>query len=129
MIYADTSALVKMVVTEAESTALRSYLVSRDTALSTSQVGAVELGRSARRRNNSTADRALALLSGLEIFPLTTGIAARAQQLEPSTLRTLDAIHVATAIEVRADLVVTYDQRMIEACHANGLEVVSPGAS
>lgn len=56
-------------------------------------------------------------------------MAERARRLPPGVLRSLDAIHVATALELGEDLtaVVSYDQRMIDAATAAGLEVVSPG--
>lgn len=123
----DTSALAKMVVAEAESEALQSHLRSRATTLTTSQIGAIELTRSARRLGISSANHSHALLASIEIAQLNRAIAQRAANLGPATLRTLDAIHVATAIELRVDVVITYDQRMLEACEANGLEVAAPG--
>ncbi|MHA7246366.1 type II toxin-antitoxin system VapC family toxin [Arthrobacter tecti] len=125
----DTSALVKMIVTEAESAKLLTYLGSRDERLATSQIGAVELARSSRRRDSSAASRSKELLASIEIAPLTLEISRKAAELEPFSLRTLDAIHVATADELRAALVISYNQRMIEACAANGLEVAFPGAN
>ena len=69
------------------------------------------------------------VLGSFEVLDLDGPIAASASRLAPPTLRTLDAVHVASAREFGPDLeaLVTYDDRMIAAARANGLPVVSPG--
>jgi predicted nucleic acid-binding protein len=129
VIYADTSALLKLVVAESESEDLLRYLDSLGAVtLVCSEVGHTELLRSARRFGPQSLRTARALLAGIDTAPLTHDIAALAAELTPDSLRTLDALHVATAMDLKADLVVTYDRRMAEACSANDVATASPGA-
>ena len=127
--YLDTSALAKLCTTEAESLALRRWLADAPQPLATSIVGEVELVRSMAKVGGAAASVAETLRRALVILPLSPAVAERARRLPPGVLRSLDAIHVATALELGEDLtaVVSYDQRMIDAATAAGLEVVSPG--
>jgi hypothetical protein len=69
------------------------------------------------------------MLSRVGLLPISGNVAARAATLDPPTLRSPDAIHVASALSIRDDLegLITYDIRMREAAEAHGLTVVSPG--
>ncbi|MBA3529391.1 MAG: type II toxin-antitoxin system VapC family toxin [Propionibacteriaceae bacterium] len=127
MIYADTSALAKLVVAEAETPALRSWFASQSSGLVTNSVGVVELQRLAARVSPDAERTALLLLSRIDRISLTAAALALAGQLPPPELRTLDALHVASAAEL-VDLValLTYDRRMAEAASHLGLPVESP---
>jgi predicted nucleic acid-binding protein len=133
LLYADTSALVKLVVREAESDALESELESWPDVV-TSTVTAIELTRAvARARTDSTAVVAeewtlFGLLAATAEIPLTDQIRASASTRTPVELGTLDAIHLASAVALADDLAgfLTYDRRMGQAATANGLTVLAP---
>jgi predicted nucleic acid-binding protein len=133
VLYADTSALVKLVVREAESDAIEAE-VSRWDLIATSDIAAIELPRAtARARADGRAGVAdgrvvLELLGALAIVPTTDDVRALAATMEPVELRTLDAIHLAAALALGDDLaaVLTYDHRMADAARARGIEVVAP---
>lgn len=128
MIYADTSALAKLVVAEAETPALRSWIARQSSGLVTNSVGEVELQRLAARVSPEAERTALLLLSRIDRISLTAAALVIAGQLPPPELRTRDALHVASAAE-SVDLValLTYDRRMAEAASNLGLPVDSPG--
>lgn len=130
-IYLDTSALAKLVVDEPESPALTQFIAKTSAQVTTSQVGDVELIRAVLRRAPASLDVALEVLTQTVTLPINRSIQLKASYFEPPSIRALDAIHIATALEIRADLncVVTYDRRMIEASERAGLRVMSPGMS
>lgn len=123
--YLDASALVKLVIAEADSLAmLRWYLESE--RVITSRIGLIETERAVARRDHDTV-RLRAVLDQIEVFDLDDDIGRRAGALVPASLRTLDAIHVATALAIGAlDAFVTYDDRQAEAARTVGLPVVRP---
>lgn len=134
VLYADTSALVKLVVREAESDAIEAE-VSRWDRIATSDITAIELPRAtARARADGRVGVAdsrvvLELLAALVIVPTTDDVRALAATMEPVELRTLDAIHLAAALALGDDLaaVLTYDRRMADAARSRGIDVVAPG--
>ena len=122
-LYLDTSALVKLLVHEAESEAFEVELL-RWSKLATSLVTNVELPRAVSRareeRPNSVVDGSLALrgvLASATTIPLDERIVGEARNVKPSTVGALDAIHVASALSLCDDLsaVATYDKRMQDA--------------
>jgi predicted nucleic acid-binding protein len=125
--YLDASALVKLIVSERETPALLTYLADLPKRL-TSVVSAVEVPRAAARRGLAAADQLAYLGDAVDLFDLDAGILEAAASVQPVGLRTLDAIHLATALSLRDDLaaVVSYDRRLAEAALAAGLPVVSP---
>jgi uncharacterized protein len=130
--YFDASALVKLVRSEAESQALWQFFTKESSPV-TSVVGAVEVRRALRREEKQpdTALQAEEILRRIVLVELTPEIAGEASMLEPTSLRALDAIHLATALslgDALSDLVV-YDRRLADAARATGLNVVSPGMS
>lgn len=127
MLYADTSALVKLVLTEPESLALLAYLGGRSGVV-TSALVTTELVRAVRRLQPDLEPRAHALISGLTRVDVDRGVLTAAAALPPSEMRSLDAIHLATALALGAELdaVLTYDARMAEAARAAGLRVEAP---
>lgn len=129
MIYLDTSALAKLVVRETETATLGQWLQQRVNQLwVTSIVGRVELVRVARRFT-AAANGARLLLAGLDTIPLVEHVADVAQTTGPATLRTLDAIHLASALSVRDELTAfcCYDRRLLDAAEDAGLSVHAPG--
>ena len=124
--YVDASALVKLTVDEDGSSAMERWYVETERVL-TSVVGIVETRRAVGRRPYDPVHLGL-LLHSLEAVALTPRVAERAAAVRPPGLRTLDAIHLATALELGADLdaFVTYDDRLAAAARALGLPVVSP---
>jgi predicted nucleic acid-binding protein len=129
-IYVDTSAFVKLVVREAESDALRDKLRALKQVLISSSVLEVEAMRAAR--HVGLTGRAIGdleeALDEILLLGMTDAIRQRAKYVDPSSLRSLDAIHLATALEADVDVMVAYDQRLGKAARANGLAVMSPGA-
>lgn len=127
MLYADTSALAKLVLDEPESPALRLYFAGAGPVL-TSAITATELVRAACRVHPDLEAAASAVVGALTLVDLDIGILAAAGRLAPPAIRTLDAIHLATALAMGAelDVVLTYDARMAEAARATGLRVEAP---
>jgi predicted nucleic acid-binding protein len=126
-VYLDSSAVVKLIVREPESEALRSYLSSAG-PLASSILTTVEVSRAVGRVASDLGDAVAAALAALTIIGLDAAIAARGGQLGPAGLRTLDAIHLATALELAGDLAafVCYDERLASAARGLGLAVVAP---
>lgn len=124
--YADASALVKLVVPEAESLAVRRWYIEADRVL-TSRVGIIEVHRTIVRRSHDPA-HLRAILDSVEVFEVDDDVAMRAMQVSPQVLRTLDAIHIGTALAIgpSLDAFVTYDVRQAESARAAGLPVVRP---
>ena len=128
--YLDASAIVKLVAAEPETPALERNLVSRAGLLS-SRLGGVEVRRavqrSGHRRLLQQVDDVFACLVFVEV---TVSILNRAAALTPPDLRTLDAIHLATAtgLDVANLDFISYDARLADAARAHGLSVCQPGA-
>jgi predicted nucleic acid-binding protein len=131
MIYLDSSALLKLLYEEPESTALADWLTTQaDNPLLSSELANVEVLRACRRINPDALPEAKALLGGLDFIPLTGAVIAEAADVGDITLRSLDAIHLASALSIRADLLtfVAYDHRLGTAATAAGLQLLAPGA-
>lgn len=126
--YLDTSALVKLVVAEAETDALRSWIAEADPDLVASDLVRTELMRAVRRVVPDRTVQAQAVLDALTLTEVTSSLFAQAGRLEPSELRSLDAVHLAAALDLGDDLdgFVTYDERLAAAAAANGVVVVAP---
>lgn len=130
MIYLDSSALLKLLHEEPESAALADWLTGQaDGPLVSSELATVEVIRACRRINPDALPEARALLSGLDLIPLTGTVIAEAADVGEATLRSLDAIHLASALSIRDDLstFVAYDHRLSEAASAAGLQPLAPG--
>lgn len=123
--YLDASAIVKLVVSELESPMLLHWYVEVERAV-TSRIGIVETRRAIRRRPHDEA-RLADVIDALEVFELDAEIDQRASAIAALSLRTLDAIHVATALAIPGlGSFVTYDDRLAEAARTVGLPVVRP---
>jgi predicted nucleic acid-binding protein len=126
--YLDTSAIVKLVVEEPESSALRSWVQTGNGPLVSSDLARTELLRAVLRAAPDRAVAARSVLDGLTLTTLATSTFEAAARIAPATLRTLDALHIAAALELGDDLqaVVAYDDRLATAVERNGIAVVSP---
>lgn len=130
-VYVDTSAAAKLFVAEQESPALRRWLASQpQPQLISSALLAVELIRVlslARPAAIPAAERFLA--QDVDIVEITPPVLSDAVRMPPSRLRTLDAIHLATAFDLGPviDLVLSYDELLTAAARNAGLETVQPG--
>lgn len=124
--YADTSAVVKLVRTESESATLRGWLSSRTWVIG--DLHRTELRRAARRAGPVTAARAERLLAELDVIAIHGSLFDAAGALDPLELRSLDAIHLACARVLEADLagVVAYDRRLLDAAGQYGIATASP---
>lgn len=125
--YLDSSAIVKLAVVEEESAALRRYL-RRRRPLVTSALARTEVARALLPFGDEAVRRGTAALARLELVRVSDRLLEAAGRLQPAGLRSLDAIHLATADRLGSDLarVVTYDDRMARAAEAMGWDVVAP---
>jgi uncharacterized protein len=132
-IYLDTSAVAKLFIAERETPDLRRWLAgqSEPHLVSSSLVG-VELVRLLGLMSPAaipTAEQFLA--NDVDIVEITPPVLADAASVPPPRLRTLDAIHLATVLDLgeSVDVVLTYDKLLAEASRAAGLTVAVPGAA
>ena len=127
--YLDTSALVKLVVAEPESTALLTWASEAERTPVSSDLARTELLRATRAAAPAATTQARDVLATVTLVSPSRATFDAAGLLEPPTLRSLDALHLATAMELGDDLeaVVTYDRRMADACTSLGLTVLAPG--
>jgi predicted nucleic acid-binding protein len=126
--YVESSALVKLVLAERETNVLRSALRAHDERV-TSDLGTVEVTRAAGRvAGHDGVARAREALLSFATIRIDRAITEEAARLERFSLRSLDAIHVATALTVgREDVVFySYDGRALDAAEAFGLATASP---
>jgi predicted nucleic acid-binding protein len=127
-LYLDASALVKLVIRESESAALRRFL-KRNGPVYSSRIAMVEVPRAvSRQRERDAARQVDAVLGGVRWIELDEAMADAAASTPPPGLRTLDAIHVAAALALGEVLtaVVAYDARLADAARAAGLHVAAP---
>jgi predicted nucleic acid-binding protein len=124
--YVDASALVKLVVEESRSAAMLRWFVESETVV-TSRIGIIETSRASRRTAHDP-ERLRRVLDSMAVIECDAVIADRAAAVVPPSVRTLDAIHVATALALGGtlDAFVTYDERLAQAAREAGLPVVAP---
>jgi predicted nucleic acid-binding protein len=127
MVYLDSSALVKLVVLEPESRALRAYL-RREPERVSCGLARTEVLRAVRPLGPAAIETARRLLRSVNLVRLDDTLLDAAGVLEPLALRSLDAVHLAAAQLVAPALraVVTYDRRMADAAAALGFPVAAP---
>jgi predicted nucleic acid-binding protein len=129
MIYLDSAAVVKLAHAEPESPALRAWLEERaEAGWISSVLTEIESFRALARYAPDAASRLPAVLDQIDLIGLDPPIRILAQTARPATVRSLDAIHLGTALHIRRTLTafVTYDRRLLDAARAAGLPVDSP---
>ena len=126
--YMDTSALVKLVVAESETDALRSWIAGVKSELVSADLVRTELWQVVRRAVPDRALLAAQVLDSLTLVEVRASLFSQAGRLDPPELRSLDAIHLAIALDLGDDLeaMVTYDARLAQAAAVNGVTVVAP---
>ena len=125
--YLDSSAIVKLAVAEPESPALRQHLRRRRPLIS-SALARVEVLRALLPAGSAAVASGRAVLVDIDLARITDRVLAAAATLQPVELRSLDAIHLATALQLGDDVrqLVTYDERMANAARGLGLRTASP---
>lgn len=134
ILYVDTSALLKLLVREAESEAIERELL-KWSEIATSVVAEVELPRAVARAREARPDAVIdgsvvlqSVLASAAIIPLEANIVAVARNVQPVHVGALDAIHIASALSLGPQLagVATYDKRMQGALDREGIRVIAP---
>lgn len=127
-LYLDSSAFVKVLVQEQESAALRAFLASNPARRVSSTLLRAEALRAVRNLGSDTLTAIREGLRRVDLIGIDDRILDVAGTMEPRILRTLDAIHLATALTLGDDLdaIVTYDDRMTEAARLLGLSTLRP---
>ena len=128
-VYLDSSAMLKLVVREAETPVLEAYLADCD-GLVASRLAVLECRRAAQRASHARLlQRVDEVLDAIYLLEITPAILDEAAIVEPPILRSLDAIHLATALSVGDQQLemITYDARLADAARAGGLAVTQPG--
>jgi uncharacterized protein len=129
-VYLDASAAMKLVTIERETPALRDFLL-RHGAMYSSWLLAAEVRRATwiLSSDAGTASEAEAVLARTTLVDIDRHILRAAGQLAPDRLRTLDAIHLATAIDLgeEIDLMLVYDRRLAEGARRHGIAIGAPG--
>jgi len=127
--YVESSAAAKLLVSEPASAALAAHLdrlAGSGSTVVSSVVLETELRRLAMREDLPQVD-VTAVLERMDIFQIDKDVYREAGLLPGRNLRSLDALHVAAALRVGADVMITYDVRQANAAQASGLRVDSPG--
>lgn len=131
LLYLDSSALVKLVLPEAESAALLEHLRTRPERVA-SGIAGVEVVRAARRASDDPAveQRAHQVVAGVHLITLSESLLAAAATASPRSMRALDAVHLETALLLGDDLeaMVVYDSALAAAARAAGIPVVAPAS-
>lgn len=125
--YIDSSAIVKLVVAEPESRALRRYL-SRRRRLVSSALARTEVARALLPSGPEAVARGEDALRRIQLLRVNDRVLTEAGRIQPAELRSLDAIHLASARQLgrAVNQIVTYDERMADAAKASGWSVASP---
>ena len=130
MIYLDSSALLKLVRAETDTADLTAWLADRpDAPLVSSALAEVEVLRACRRIDERLVGLGRAVLAMLDVVPVDGQVLGTAAELPDPGLRSLDALHLASALALDPDLqtFVAYDARLVAAARAAGLMVAHPG--
>jgi predicted nucleic acid-binding protein len=129
LIYLDSSALVKLAITEPESAALAAWLAERaDQALVSSSLHRAEVLRAIWRAEPGALPRGQRIIRRIGRVGLSNDVLDNAATLPPGKLGTAGAIHLASALAIKRDLVsfVAYDEDLLAAAREAGLPVDSP---
>jgi predicted nucleic acid-binding protein len=124
--YLDSSAIVKLAVSEPESRSLRRYLARKPVV--TSALARTEVARALLPIGPEAVARGEEVLRRVQMLRVNGTVLAAAGRMMPPELRSLDAVHLASARELGRSLrcIVTYDARMADAASAIGCTVAGP---
>ena len=129
VLYLDASAIVKLVVRESETEALTRYLADAETLAS--EIVSIEVPRAAYLKTGAeeAIARAEEVLRYFHLIELDDELQREAARVRPAELRTLDAVHLVSAVSVREEIdgVVVYDRRLADAAQAADLPIEAPG--
>jgi predicted nucleic acid-binding protein len=131
VIYCDSSALLRLIFLERETADLRRWLVDRPgNPVISSVLAKVEVLRGCRRINVGALPQAHALLADIQLIPLSGSVIDEASGLADPQLRSLDALHLSSALSIGLVLTafIAYDRRLAAAADAAGLTTIQPGA-
>src|SRR5271170_5768648 len=125
--FVDSSAIVKLAVAEPESAALRRHLARRQPLVS-SALARTEVARALMPSGPEAVARGELVLRRIHLVRLNDRVLSTAGRMTPAELRSLDAIHLASARHLGLPVrqIVTYDERMADAAKACGWAVSSP---
>jgi uncharacterized protein len=129
LIYLDSSALIKLAITEPESAALRRWLAGQPNLVRvSSSVARVEVPRAVWRAEPTALPESYQIIQRTGEVGLSDEVLSKAAGVRPPTLRSLDAIHLASALAIRPELTafVAYDKRLLAAAREAGLPTASP---
>lgn len=126
--YIDTSAAIKLLIEEPESAALARELDETKPDLLACYLLETELRRVVHRVETLTHAAVTTLLDGVDLYEAPPSLFREAGLLPGESLRSLDAIHLATAVRLGVDAVLSYDTRMSQAARGLGLVAIGPGA-
>lgn len=126
--YVDSSALIKLIRSEIHSAALVAWIEEEKPDLIISELVVAETLRAARRAGPDDVLAARHVLGAFRVRAIRPDIWSWAGEIDPQSLRTLDALHLAVALSFGPDLdsVVTYDTRLSDACAVHGIRVLAP---
>ena len=132
MIYFDSSALLKLLFEEPESAQLEEWVSERSAIPAvSSELVKIEVIRAARRLDQQVLAAARRLVAQLDLVPMTSDLIESAGEVGPDHLRSLDAIHLASALSLGSALTafVAYDARVTAAARDAGLPITQPGVT
>lgn len=127
-LYIDTSAAAKFILDEAEGARLDSFLLDNQFTLVSSELIEIELVRAVSRKDPALKRLAREVLRAMILLPISTSVREAAGEIFPGRIKSLDAIHLSTALEIKSDLagLLTYDNRMAELARESGIEALAP---
>ena len=126
--YLDTSAALKLLVEESESATLAGLIDAESADLVSALLLETELRRAASRSPYLSQGAVTEFLEGVSLNDMPRSLCTEAGLVGGANLRSLDALHLASAIRCGATHLVTYDKRLIDSAHHMGVRVLSPGA-
>jgi predicted nucleic acid-binding protein len=126
--YLDASAAAKLVLAEDDSDAMKEWIETTDAVIVSSDLLRTELLRTIRRHAPAQLSQGRAVLESITLVALSRNVYESAAMLGPPVLRSLDALHLASAIEFGDELegIITYDMRMTEAAQVLDVAVIAP---
>ena len=127
-LYVDTSALLKRLFAEDESARVRAILRERNASgdlVASSELAWVEVARAVLRAKVGDVDAAVSdACAGIARYPVSSTVMSRARRIGPTTLRSLDAIHLASAVSLGATEMLTFDHRLAQAAESLGVKAI-----